>query len=81
MVALSQPGNNYRWRSNGEQSIKVQHIAVSDGGQAIVGSTLQTGGYEKIEHRPHEKRARGPALLEAGARGTSQHCPLGVRDR
>jgi hypothetical protein len=35
-------------------------------GIAIVSSTLQTGGggqHEKIEHQPHEKGARGPALL------------------
>jgi hypothetical protein len=34
------------YRSNGEQHIKVhhQHIAVGDGGQAIIGGNLQAGG-------------------------------------
>jgi hypothetical protein len=54
-----------KYRSTGEQSIKVQHVNVHDGGQAIVSSTLQTGGggYEKSDDQPHEERARGPALL------------------
>src|SRR6516165_7456857 len=33
-----------RYRSTGEQNIKVQRVNVHDGGQAIVGSTLQAGG-------------------------------------
>jgi hypothetical protein len=57
-----------KYRSNGEQNIRVQHVTVHDGGQAIVSSTLQTGGggYEKSDHQPHEPgtpAATGPALL------------------
>jgi hypothetical protein len=35
-----------RYRSNGEQSIRVQHVTVNDGGQAIVGD-VQAGGGEQ----------------------------------
>jgi hypothetical protein len=82
-----------RYRSNGEQIVKVQHIAVSNGGQAIVTDTMQTGtgGHEKIEHQPHEQDARGPALLSnseantaamPGASGSGLECvpmPRGTR--
>jgi len=37
-------GLEKKYRSTGEQSIKVQHVNVHDGGQAILSSTLQTGG-------------------------------------
>ena len=32
-----------KYRSTGEQNIRVQHVNVSEGGQAIVGK-VQTGG-------------------------------------
>lgn len=62
-----------RYRSTGEQSIRVQHVTVNDGGQAIVG-TVQAGGGAtgKKEHQPHElgptqtsgdSDASGPPLL------------------
>jgi hypothetical protein len=46
-----------KYRSTGEQSIKVQHVNVHDGGQAVVSSTLQTGGggYEKSDDRGHRR--------------------------
>jgi hypothetical protein len=57
-----------KYRSTGEQSIKVQHVNVHDGGQAIVTSTMQTGGggNGKSDDQPHESgapAATGPALL------------------
>jgi hypothetical protein len=57
-----------KYRSTGEQSIKVQHVNVHDGGQAIVTSTMQTGGggNGKRDDQPHESSAAaatGPALL------------------
>jgi hypothetical protein len=55
-----------KYRSNGEQIVKVQHVNIGNGGQAIVTDTLQTGGgggYGKIEHRPHAKDSPEPALL------------------
>jgi hypothetical protein len=33
-----------RYRSTGEQKVTVQHVTVSDGGQAIVGGTVTAGG-------------------------------------
>lgn len=42
-------------RSTGEQTIKVQHVTVNDGGQAIVGTVHAGGrGAEKTRERPHE---------------------------
>jgi hypothetical protein len=130
-----------KYRSTGEQSIKVRHVNVHDGRQAIVSSTLQTGEGEmekaminrmnpvhRLQQAPRcsatSKRtrqpcrapavrdwtlrrchgARGGALigkrngryrhgrftkaapggaplnLQAGARGESEHCPLGLID-
>ena len=44
-----------KYRSTGEQSIRVQHVTVNDGGQAIVG-TVQTGGggTSRTGGQPHE---------------------------
>ena len=56
-----------KYRSAGEQTIKVQHVTVNDGGQAIVGDVSQGGGgTEKNGGQPHEPCAAdecGPALL------------------
>jgi hypothetical protein len=56
-----------KYRSAGEQTIKVQHVTVNDGGQAIVGNVSQGGGgAEKNGGQPHEPCATdecGPALL------------------
>jgi hypothetical protein len=56
-----------RYRSAGEQTIKVQHVTVNDGGQAIVGNVSQGGGgAAKDGGQPHEPCAApecGPALL------------------
>ena len=56
-----------KYRSTGEQSIRVQHVTVNDGGQAIVG-TVQTGGggTHKTGGQPHEPSQCsqfGPAML------------------
>jgi hypothetical protein len=55
-----------RYRSNGEQTIKVQHVNVNEGGQAIIGNVTTQGGATKIEGQSHEPSlapASGPALL------------------
>jgi hypothetical protein len=56
-----------KYRSGGEQTIKVQHVTVNDGGQAIVGNVSQGGGgTSKSGGQPHEPCAAdecGPALL------------------
>jgi hypothetical protein len=42
-----------RYRSAGEQTIKVQHVTVNDGGQAIVGNVSQgEGSHRKVEGNP-----------------------------
>jgi hypothetical protein len=66
-----------KYRSAGEQTIKVQHVTVNDGGQAIVGNVSQGGGgTAKTGGQPHEPCAAhecGPALL-----GHEQTLPLPV---
>src|SRR5262245_16838982 len=56
-----------RYRSEGQQTIKVQHVTVNEGGQAIVGNVSQGGGgTSKSGGQPHEPCAedeRSPALL------------------
>ena len=44
-----------RYRSTGEQSIRVQHVTVNDGGQAIVGDVQAGGGGPgNSGEQPHE---------------------------
>lgn len=59
-----------RYRSTGEQSIRVQHVTVNEGGQAIVGN-VRTGGGDtlKIEGQPHELGTTAPTS-PPDARGT-----------
>ena len=63
-----------KYRSTGEQCIRVQHLTVNDGGRAIVAANIETGGgaEAKMEHQPHElgatqvagqSHASGPPLL------------------
>src|SRR5262245_40276468 len=56
-----------KYRSAGEQTIKVQHVTVNDGGQAIVGNVSQErGGRAKNGGQPHGLSATdecGAALL------------------
>ena len=56
-----------KYRSAGEQTIKVQHVTVNEGGQAIVGNVSQGGGgTAKNGGQPHGPCAAdecGPALL------------------
>ena len=37
-----------RYRSTGEQTIKVQHVTINEGGQAIVG-TVEHGGRDAVK--------------------------------
>jgi hypothetical protein len=56
-----------KYRSPGEQTIKVQHVTVNDGGQAIVGNVNRgVGALEKNGGQTHEPCGAdecGPALL------------------
>jgi hypothetical protein len=64
-----------KYRSTGEQSIKVQHVNVHDGGQAIVTSTMQTGGggMEKAMINPM-KSAHAAPRCSATSKRTRQPC-------
>jgi hypothetical protein len=48
-------------RSTGEQTVRVQHVTVNDGGQAIVADKVVAGGggISKKETQPHEPKATG----------------------
>ena len=55
-----------KYRSTGEQNIRVQHVNVSEGGQAIVGN-VQTGGGGELEndeqsHEPSHALTQSSAL-------------------
>jgi hypothetical protein len=56
-----------KYRSGGEQTIKVQHVTVNEGGQAIVGNVSQGGGGSSENggqpHEPCAANERSPALL------------------
>jgi hypothetical protein len=58
-----------RYRSAGEQTIKVQHVTIHDGAQAIVGNVSQGGGDGGLAtnggqpHEPSRANECGPALL------------------
>jgi hypothetical protein len=56
-----------KYRSTGEQTIKVQHVTVNEGGQAIVGDINRGGGDETENggqpHEPCRTDERCPALL------------------
>ena len=41
-----------RYRTGGQQTVVVQHVTVSDGGQAIVGGTVTAGGGRKGDTTP-----------------------------
>jgi len=51
-----------RKRRKGEQTIKVKHVHVYAGGQAVVGNVNHGGGrgYRKIEHRGYERGEETP---------------------
>jgi hypothetical protein len=65
-----------RYRTGGEQKVTVQHVSVSEGGQAIVGNVTQTANEpvpESAAHAPpaltHSKEPPIPIISEPG-RGT-----------
>lgn len=55
-----------RYRSTGEQSIRVQHVTVNEGGQAIVGNVRTGGGgTKKIDHQSHVPEATRPSAASS----------------
>jgi hypothetical protein len=75
-----------RYRSNGEQTVKVQHVVVNEGGQAIVGNVQHGGGGDGKKssgqcHGPNMASQDGTKMLSnveahrtplSGAGGTGQ---------
>jgi hypothetical protein len=59
-----------RYRTGGEQKVTVQHVSVSEGGQAIVGNVTQTpraSGPNQAAALPHALAdAKGPAMTTVG---------------
>jgi hypothetical protein len=54
-----------RYRTGGEQRVAVQHVSVSDGGQAIVGNVIpgpgRNNGQQPVNARPALIDSRQPA--------------------
>lgn len=68
-------------RRKGEQTVRVEHVHVHSGGQAIVGNVTQGGGaHDENGHQPHapEPASRKPAL--AASIRTSVRCADTNRD-
>lgn len=51
-----------RYRTGGEQKITVQHVSVSEGGQAIVGNVTQNALEEPVNKAPALTDARQPEM-------------------
>jgi hypothetical protein len=72
-------------RSAGEQTIKVEHVTVNEGDQAIVGIVKPQGGggAAKVENQPHEPCATdersSPLLGHIEADGRAMPSPVGAR--
>ncbi len=49
-----------RYRTGGEQKVTVQHVSVSEGGQAIVGNVTQSGQ----DHAPDKAPASPLAITD-----------------
>ena len=50
-----------RYRGKGQQTVRVEHVTVNEGGQAIVGSVSQSGG-----GRDNDENRRQPRAPENG---------------
>ena len=51
-----------RYRTGGEQKITVQHVSVSEGGQAIVGNVTQNALEESADNKLSLTDATQPAM-------------------
>jgi hypothetical protein len=55
-------------RRGGEQTVRVEHVHVHNGGQAIVGNVNHPGGgAARIGNQPHATGDAGALVLAAGA--------------
>jgi hypothetical protein len=71
-----------RYRTGGEQKVTVQHVSVSEGGQAIVGNVTQG----PREATPQEPAKSLPALTDARQSamkiiGKPERAPVALRRR
>jgi hypothetical protein len=48
-IAMSPKSSSLRYRSGGEQTMRVEHVTVNEGGQSIVGNVLHGAGSNKTE--------------------------------
>lgn len=69
-------------RGKGQQVVRVEHVTVQAGGQAIVGNIASPGGGapEKSENQPHAKEqiAYAPGETLPGTVGTQQPTQLSI---
>ena len=68
-----------RHRGKGQQVVRVEHVTVQAGGQAIVGSVTQGGGgHNENEDRPHASRsiAHAPEPEMRGADPNRERLPV-----
>src|SRR4051794_24293531 len=68
-----------RHRGKGQQVVRVEHVTVQAGGQAIVGAVTQGGGgQQESEDRPHTSRSitHAPEPEMRGADPLRQPVPL-----
>ena len=65
-----------RHRGKGQQVVRVEHVTVQAGGQAIVGSVTQGGGgHNQSEDRPHAL-AHAPEPEMRGADPSRERLPV-----
>ena len=72
-----------RYRTGGEQRVTVQHVSVSEGGQAIVGNVTQTsreGAAERVSPVPQLTHAKEAPMTILGAEAKKPE-PVGVPRR
>ncbi len=65
-----------RYRTGGEQKVTVQHVSVSEGGQAIVGNVTQAARVTAPEKTPALTHAPKPSIL-----GEAERAPVALRAR
>jgi hypothetical protein len=75
-----------RYRTGGEQNVTVQHVSVSQGGQAIVGNVTQAAREAARETAPDKAAHPPPALADARQApmtiiGEPERAPVALRRR
>jgi hypothetical protein len=68
-----------RYRRRGEQTVRVEHVHVHSGGQAVVGAVTTTGGTgkdRKTEDQAHAKLAHAPVAPMRGSNPEGDAVPV-----